>query len=370
MQKRALCGWLIFCLLLGAGALAEEAPMPTEEAQTLAGFWSLSEVLGWQYVLENDEPLSAEGQAAAEAYGLTVRGGALPAGSSLSEAQLLSVFADWTGAALPTPPVILPDLQFSKLNGEWYEEADGTLMYRPGGYYQPLTVEQVFAALDTGDHGQPDTPVEPNGKTIYFTVDDAPRHSTMELLAMLHNLDVPATFFVVGKYVRQYPMFLRAIYNQGHVLANHSYTHSATSLNESYRNCLNDFQRCETAVAEALGFELPMPLLRVPYGSSTISSYFRKRLREDGYSYIDWNALNGDAEEGIDTNKKMLQKAYYTVDACEGDVVFLVHDAKRRTINTLPEMVKHFREQGYVFGVLTPELGGVEGVRSGWAYSE
>ncbi|MDR0897302.1 MAG: polysaccharide deacetylase family protein [Oscillospiraceae bacterium] len=363
LRKRALCWALILCLLPGIGALAEEAP-------ALDGTWSWSAERGWRYLLAHDMILSAEAQAVAMAYGLYLREGALPGGTALSQAQLLSVFFEWPGEALPTPPPRWPELSFFELNGEWAEEDDGTLMYHPGGDYAPMTVQQVFAALDTGDHGQPETPVTPNGKTIYLTVDDTPGPYTMELLAVLHNIGVPATFFIVGAYARQYPLFVRAIYQQGHGLANHSYTHNEDYLTASYRACLNDFKRCETAVAEALGFFLPLKLLRVPYGASTIPASYRTRLQEAGYTWIDWNALNGDAETGHDSDQDILRYAYETAAACKGDIVFLVHDAKKRTIRTLPEMVRHFREQGYTFALLTPELDGIEGVRAGWAYPQ
>jgi peptidoglycan/xylan/chitin deacetylase (PgdA/CDA1 family) len=363
VKKRALCGLLVLCLLPGIGAPADEAP-------ALDGIWSWSAERGWNYQLYQDVPLSEAAQAVAAAYGLYLQAGALPRGSMLSQAQLLSVLFEWDSALLPAPPPRWPALSMFELNGQWYEESDGALMYHPGGDYAPMSVQQVFAALDTGDHGQPETPVTPNGKTIYLTVDDTPGPYTMELLAVLHNLGVPATFFIVGAYAKEYPLFVRAIYAQGHALANHSYTHNAAYLTDSFRACLNDFKRCENAVAEALGFFLPLPLLRVPYGASTISSEYRTRLQEAGYTWIDWNALNGDAQTDVHSDADVLRNAYETAAACKGDIVFLVHDAKKRTIRTLPEMVRHFRAQGYAFALLTPELGGIEGVRAGWAYPQ
>ena len=69
-------------------------------------------------------------------------------------------------------------------------------------------------------HGSREYPV------VALTFDDGPHPDyTPQLLDMLRDYNVKATFFVVGKAVSNYPKLTRRIANEGHELANHSYTH-------------------------------------------------------------------------------------------------------------------------------------------------
>ncbi|MCL1963465.1 MAG: polysaccharide deacetylase family protein, partial [Firmicutes bacterium] len=214
----------------------------------------------------------------------------------------------------------------------------------------PKTLPGVLPTIRPVLQGQGTAPA--NGKTIYLTIGDAPSPTTAELLAVLDELNVKATFFVVGSYVRKWPDALRAIYEHGHTIGNHAYSYDLQVLNASFSACLHDFQRAERMVADVLGFELPMPLLRIPYGSSKIPPLYRTRLQEEGYLWLDWNALNGDTESATKSDDDVIRRAISTAGRVEGDIVLLVNDNKQRTIRTLPAIVSHFREAGYVFRTL------------------
>jgi len=158
---------------------------------------------------------------------------------------------------------------------------------------------------------------------------------------------------------------LRAIYEQGHAIANHSYTHQESSLKRSFSSCLDEFKKTEQEVNRALGFELPMPIIRIPYGSGILTADYLDRLQRAGYYWIDWNALNGDTEGHIQSDAAALERAITTAGRYDGSIVMLVHDGKKRTIRILPELVAHFREQGYEFRVLDANVPRIPGVRAG-----
>ncbi len=61
--------------------------------------------------------------------------------------------------------------------------------------------------------------------TVALTFDDGPNRHTLEVLAVLKNYDIKATFFIVGRMARANPRVLDEIAAQGHLLANHSNTH-------------------------------------------------------------------------------------------------------------------------------------------------
>src|SRR6266481_4177558 len=64
------------------------------------------------------------------------------------------------------------------------------------------------------------------GKACALTFDDGPNpRATPQLLALLEKHRVPATFFVLGKYVKQYPALTAEILAAGHAVGNHTYSH-------------------------------------------------------------------------------------------------------------------------------------------------
>ncbi len=337
---------------------ASEEPAAPEHTPALPeGKWMVSGDDQWFWMLEGDTELTEAQRMAAAQEGIPQLDGTLPAGTSLSLSQLALLYPGVEAA--PSQPKITPPVEQFSLTGEWFYGADGVLYYRHGEGYRDMPMDEVFQAL-----GKKAVP-QRGEKTIYLTIDDSPGPYTMDLLAVLNALDVKATFFVVGAYVRQFPVQLKAIHDLGHGIANHSYSHDAAILSASYRSCLSDFQKCEEAVAQALGFPLSMPILRVPYGASTLPVSFRTQLQKDGYLWIDWNALNGDTESAVNSDKASLERAFSTAGRYDGTVVLLVHDGKKRTIRTLPELVAHFRDLGYEFRVLTPDVGRIDGVRMG-----
>lgn len=351
-MKRYCSLLLVFALLLGI-------PVSCGEALVLpSGAWDESGESA-RFVIASDMPLGTEAQAVAESAGIPLEEGILLAGTALSPEQLLGLYPGTEDYFQVPEPA--PALSLFELTGEWYYTGMGELVYKHNEGAPIRPAEEVFEIIG----GDPQTATD-NQRTIYLTIDDAPSQYTMELLAVLDRLDVPATFFIVGAYVKKHPVYVRAMHDLGHVLANHSYSHNAELLSGEYKNCLRDFERCEEEVAGALGFALPMPILRIPYGSTTIPEEFRTQLQKAGYMWIDWNALNGDTESGIESDEDALERAIDTASRFDGDIVMLVHDGKRRTIRTMEAMVTHFREQGYEFRLLTTEIEKIPGVRTGY----
>ncbi|MEW6009353.1 MAG: polysaccharide deacetylase family protein [Candidatus Omnitrophota bacterium] len=64
-------------------------------------------------------------------------------------------------------------------------------------------------------------------KTIYLTFDDGPNpYVTLELLKLLDNFQIKAAFFLVGKNIKSFPNIVKEIYKRGHIIGNHSFSHS------------------------------------------------------------------------------------------------------------------------------------------------
>lgn len=346
------------------GAQDNAAPEGAASSGSLPlGTWVNGED-GVSFSFETETPLTEEQRAlvASGAFAQEVPD-PVPAGMLLPMDVVTALWPELSFFSDPVAPQ--PELTMFELTGEWFYNEEGTLCYQHDEGFAPMTIDEVYDALSGPEGGTGE------GKTIYLTIDDAPSVYTIDLLSVLRSLDVKATFFVVGAYVRNRPEFTRAIYDEGHLLANHSYTHDKEVLSASFSSCLNDFQRTENIVSETLGFPLSMPILRVPYGASTIPVGFRTQLQELGYLWIDWNALNGDTESGVKSDEDALERAYSTAERyADGDIVMLVHDGKKRTIRTLPEMVAYFRDKGYTFDVLHVDMEKIPGVRMGLPLTE
>ena len=97
-----------------------------------------------------------------------------------------------------------------------------------------------------------------------LTYDDGPNDPhTLRLLDVLAKHEAKATFFLIGKYVRQRPDIARAILAAGHAIGNHTYSHPNLILVSParLRQELND---CRKALEDAIGS--PAPLFRPPFG--------------------------------------------------------------------------------------------------------
>ena len=90
---------------------------------------------------------------------------------------------------------------------------------------------------------------------------------------------------------------------------------------------------------------------------STIKSDAANLLYQNGIGNIDWNALTNDAE-GADTKEKIMQNFYETIQN-KTSVVLLMHDASNKilTYESLPDIIKYFKDNGYEFQTIYQYLG-------------
>jgi peptidoglycan-N-acetylglucosamine deacetylase len=138
----------------------------------------------------------------------------------------------------------------------------------------------------------------PNPNEIALTYDDGPNDiATERLLDILARHNTRATFFLIGRYVRQRPQIARAIASAGHLIGNHTMTHpwlawqSASRIREELTNC-------NAALEDTLG--APIRYLRAPHGARRPVVF--RIARELGLTAVQWNLLPGDWKP-IDANE-------------------------------------------------------------------
>lgn len=203
---------------------------------------------------------------------------------------------------------------------------------------------------------------KPDGiKTAYLTFDDGPTKSvTPKILDTLRRYNIKATFFEIGIGIESNPDMARRVYEEGHLIANHSYGHDYHDLYVTSESFWNEVTKTEELIRNVTGQDEIFKLFRFPGGSfkSTKDSWSSKKqeykelLQENGYLYCDWNSLNGDAEgQPQPKTKEQLVEFFKNSTGSNEDIVVLMHDAaaKKSTAEALPEICEYLIEQGYEF---------------------
>jgi len=193
-------------------------------------------------------------------------------------------------------------------------------------------------------------------KIVYLTFDDGPSEAVTNLiLDVLKEQNIKATFFVLGSNVSKYPEIVKRAYTGGHYIANHGYSHNYKKIYASAQSVLEEYNKTEKAIQEAIGIsEYSSHLFRFPGGYSGSSySKIKKQagtlLNKNNISYIDWNVLTGDAQ-GANTKKMILENVKkYAKD--KGNIVLLMHDSASKilTYETLTEVINYLKDEGYTF---------------------
>ena len=193
--------------------------------------------------------------------------------------------------------------------------------------------------------------------TIYLTFDDGPSNNTSKILDILKQEDIKATFFLVN-FNSSYNPVVKRIYDEGHSIGIHSYTHNYKLIYSSVSAYFDDLNKMNDKIKTITGSDTK--LLRFPGGSSnTISSFNRgimttlvKEVTNAGYHYFDWNVDSSDAWSARNSND-----VYNNVinNLKKGTNIVLMHDlsSNEKTVNVLEKIIKDAKEKGYIFANIT-----------------
>lgn len=193
-------------------------------------------------------------------------------------------------------------------------------------------------------------------KRAFLTFDDGPSTNTKDILDLLLQRNIKATFFVLGTQVERMPETVKRIYEEGHYIANHGYSHVYSSIYSSPEAVLDEFNKCNQVVANAIQVpEYNSHLFRFPggyYGGkyAEIKKQANEILKQNNIAHVDWNALTGDSEKQNPTKEYLMNNLQKTTQG-KNSIVILMHDsqAKKVTVETLPEVIDYLQQQGYEF---------------------
>ncbi|GAB2673506.1 polysaccharide deacetylase family protein [Paenibacillus thermoaerophilus] len=210
----------------------------------------------------------------------------------------------------------------------------------------------VYERLVRGERVYPDRAyAAPDEPTVYLSFDDGPSKWTPQVLDILREEGVKATFFMLGSQAEAYPDYVRMVAEEGHAIGNHTYNHRYGELYPEYESFRDQVERTSGILAGILG-EAPR-LVRAPGGSSGHFTPFHFYLLEQaGYAVFDWNVDSGDALRRNARAADIVRGA--TPAKLPAAPHVLLHDGGNReqTVAALPEIIRYYKDKGYRFGKL------------------
>ena len=229
----------------------------------------------------------------------------------------------------------------------------------------PKAAAAAIPAPATGSNDYIDVIAEArkNGmsRRAYLTFDDGPSAKvTPQILDTLKENGIKATFFECGHAIDKNPEVTKRVASEGHLIANHSYTHDYNALYATESSFQNEVKRTESLIEEVTGSPVSFKLFRFPGGSYNAGDHaaekqvYKNTLASMGYYYCDWNTLNGDAEgapkdaAGLVEFFKTSAEQFVTQDK---NVIVLMHDsdAKQGTADALKRIIDYLLGYGYTF---------------------
>jgi len=200
-----------------------------------------------------------------------------------------------------------------------------------------------YAAADTlsGKRVLPVYGVERSDKAVALTIDAAwGADKTPEILDILKTKGVKATFFLVGRWVREFPDQARAIVAAGHLVGSHSDSHP------HFCSLSNDQIAAELKAAEdaivTIGGQKPV-YFRAPFGE--YDDRVVQKLRDSGYQVIQWTIDTLDWKEDR-TAGQVLEVVFRKIAP---GVIILCHNNANSITEYLPALIDELLSEGYTF---------------------
>ncbi|MGX7025647.1 polysaccharide deacetylase family protein [Vagococcus hydrophili] len=176
-----------------------------------------------------------------------------------------------------------------------------------------------------------------NERSIALTFDDGPkRETTSQLLDILSQKGIKATFFILGQNMAGNEDLLKRMKDEGHVIGSHSmYHHNLSQMNEqTLKQDVNDMDQ----KAKAL-FKEPFKYIRPPYGAANalVAKVANRPLIEWSVDSKDWSSKN---------TQMIINQVTQTTGP--GSII-LMHDIYPETISAVPAIIDNLTQQGYNF---------------------
>jgi peptidoglycan/xylan/chitin deacetylase (PgdA/CDA1 family) len=175
-------------------------------------------------------------------------------------------------------------------------------------------------------------------KKIALTFDDGPSLFTLEVLNLLKKYNAKATFFCIGKNVEAHPEIIKQIIAKGHLVGNHSYSHSKFFDFYNAQKITEEIQKTDELLEKYTLKKINF--FRPPYGVTTPS--IRRALKITGHKVIGWNIRSLDG--GTKDQNLILNRIKKRVSP--GGIV-LLHDTGSHSVLVLEQFLQFLQQNKY-----------------------
>lgn len=182
--------------------------------------------------------------------------------------------------------------------------------------------------------------VQRSEKVVALTFDAAwGNEDTQQLIDILGQYNVPATFFLVGDWVDKYPESVKALSDAGHSIQNHSNTHPYLT-QCSADTVISELNACNDKIEAITGVR--PTLIRPPYGD--YNDTVVNTVRSIGMEPIQWDVDSLDWKElsAPEITRRVL-------DGAQPGSIILFHNAALHTPEALPDIIDSLMREGYTF---------------------
>lgn len=185
-------------------------------------------------------------------------------------------------------------------------------------------------------------------KYIYLTFDEGYENGfTGEILDILKKNNIKAAFFVTVPYIKSNRELVKRMADEGHLVCNHSNTHSNMSKITDEEKFKWELTSTEDAYKEATGYNMSK-FFRPPMGRySELSLYFTDKL---GYKTIFWSLAHKDwlkdNQPPCEKSKQLLLKRTHPGG------IYLLHAVSKTNTEILDSLINEWKERGYEFKTL------------------
>ncbi|CAM3590332.1 polysaccharide deacetylase family protein [Flavobacterium chungbukense] len=175
-------------------------------------------------------------------------------------------------------------------------------------------------------------------KKIALTFDDGPSIYTLEVLELLKKYNAKATFFCIGKNIETNPEILQKVIDEGHLVGNHSYSHSKFFDFYNAKKITEELERTDALLEKFTSRKINF--FRPPYGVTTPS--IRRALKITRHKTIGWNIRSLDG--GTKNQELIFSRIIKRVSP--GGIV-LLHDTGKHSVFVLEQFLQFLKQNNY-----------------------
>ena len=171
---------------------------------------------------------------------------------------------------------------------------------------------------------------------VVLTFDDGPSALTPQFLDLLKKYNTKAVFFCVGEQIQKYPEVVHRMKTEGHLVANHTFSHQPRNLLHTQR-LIDEIKRTDAVLAE-LGIHTP--LFRPPYGIT--NPPLARAIRATQKKTIGWDIRSLDT---VITDEDRLFRRI-TRKLSTGNII-LMHDKFEHSLHVLERLLQYLKDNNY-----------------------